>query len=184
MLPCPRGLRRRSFLAWCSRSFTSLASRSGRRERAGLVGVAAREAVAEAALEVRVVDDRKEPHDANHDDHQQGDAAADQACRQRRFARRRRLSVSDRRLTCDGPPGGAVPVREPIVGDPTTLSVLARHSGSLRPPEAAAYSGMLPCQRGLRRRSLRRAIFRARISSPRVRPGSITSSMYPRSAAI
>src|SRR5207253_591808 len=40
-----------------------------------------------------------------------------------------------------------------------------------------AHNGMLPCHLGLRRRSLRIAMRRARISSPRVRSGSITSSM-------
>ena len=39
------------------------------------------------------------------------------------------------------------------------------------------HKGMLPCNRGLRLRSFRNAILKARISSHRVRPGSITSSM-------
>src|SRR5205807_10113269 len=61
------------------------------------------------------------------------------------------------------------------------------HLGSVQPREQRQvvlspglqldHSGMLPCQRGLRRRSLREAMRSARISSKRVRPGSITSSM-------
>jgi hypothetical protein len=70
------------------------------------------------------------------------------------------------------------------VPSPTGLD---RARGPREPAHEAlnpGYRGIFPCQRGLRRRSLRRAMRRARISSSRVRPGSMTSSMYPRSAAM
>src|SRR5438094_668622 len=47
-----------------------------------------------------------------------------------------------------------------------------------------AHNGMFPCQRGLRLRSLCMAIRNARIKALRVRIGSMTSSTYPRSAAM
>src|SRR5258708_7724695 len=86
------------------------------------------------------------------------------------------------------PPSSAAPPHppqpHPPPPTPPSQSPPACHGHPNAPLAAPPYSGISPCSRRLRRRSFRTAILNARISSPRVRPGSITSSMYPRSAAM
>jgi hypothetical protein len=129
-------------LAWYSRNFTirpalacgELVSRRGRCERTSLVRAAVRPAVTEASLKVGVADKSERPHDAQDDHDEQGDAAADQDGGPGRLSlnRRRRVRPADGRLYSEGTPRGAIPVTQPVVRDPATLSILARHLESLR----------------------------------------------------
>src|SRR5450759_3467017 len=121
-------------LAWYSRSFTTrracvcgeLVSRGGRSEGANLVGAAVRPTVAETSLKVGVADESEHSHDAQDDDDEQGDAAADQDCGPGRLCptRRRRVRHPGGGLSSEGTPGGAIPVAQPVVRDPATLSIL------------------------------------------------------------
>src|SRR5665213_1373033 len=134
----------RTSLAWYSRSFTVRSrcrcseprSRRGGREGADEVGVAARIAVAYGALKGGIADDCEHAHDAEHDDHDEGDTTPDQDCGPGRLAlcgrRHGGRALPGRWLARDWTPRGAIPVGEPVVGDPTTLGVLSRHPESLR----------------------------------------------------
>src|SRR5438270_5501614 len=161
-------------LAWYSRSFTPPPS-SRERARSGRAVLVVVPAFAEALPELRAVD-QDDAADTEHDDDDEREPTADQDRRQRNAAAPRR------RLSRDRAPGVPVPVEVTVVGDPAPLRVLVRHVRSSVFGPRAGYrsgrqSGMFPCHFGLRVRSLRMATRSARMSSPRVRPGSITASM-------
>src|SRR5712692_962410 len=108
----------RTSLAWYSSSFTL----RGRVEWAvEVAAVVARPAVAEAALEVGVVQSKDGEADSEHEDDHERKPAADQD------RRKRRDPSFGRRLHTGRPPGRAVPVLQAVIGYPTALGILFRH---------------------------------------------------------
>src|SRR5438552_3561532 len=128
----------RTSLAWYSRSFKRL-WRGGVEwtGRAGCLGVVL-PTVAEAPLEAGVAHEDDAADHEKQDDHQ-AKAASDQNRGQRD------ASPAGLSLHADRPPDAAVPVLKPVVGNPTSLGLLAGHGVRVLAKQEAPVVAAHPC---------------------------------------